>query len=152
MAGIFAKLDDRVLQKKLARLRAGVSDASPLMKIWGEIGLASIQENFEVGGRPKKWTKLAASTIERKGHNRPLIGRTGNLSRLTMKADRDGVTLGTSPSSKAYAARQQFGWPGTGARAGGKVKTPARPFLLLQDEDVREMGDESTAFFRRLGS
>lgn len=149
MAGFTAKIDDRQFQRKIRALRGGLVDPSPLMKIWGEIAKSSIEENFEVGGRPRRWTPLSQVTVQMKGHARPLIGRTGNLSRVTVRAEKDRVKIGSSPATEDYAAIQQKGGK---AGRGRKVTIPARPYILLQEEDKREMGKEARAFFRRLGS
>jgi len=151
MAGVTGKIEDSELQRKIKALRQGVGDPSDLMKLWGEIAHASIRRNFEVGGRPTKWKPLSKVTIALKGHARPLI-RRGFLQNITVRPLRDHVLLGVQPAAKDYAARQHFGFDGSGARAGGKVKTPARPFMLLQAEDKQQMGAESRLFFRRLGT
>ena len=75
MAGVTVKIDDRELQRRIAAIKSGIEDATPLMKVWGEIAHASISYNFEVGGRPA-WKKLSPVTIALKGHDRILQGRT----------------------------------------------------------------------------
>jgi len=152
MAGVKVTITDREFVRKIRALREGVRGPSALMKNWGEIAGTSILENFEVSGRPTKWKPLSKITIKLKGHARPLIGRTGNLMRITIKPEQSRVVIGTNPATKDYAARQQFGWPGGGGRYGGKVKTPARPFILLQPEDKIEMGEVARRFFVRLGT
>lgn len=151
MAGFRMTIDDRVMQGRLSAIQDGLEDATALMRIWGETLQRSIARNFAEGGRPK-WQRLARSTILRKGHARPLIGKTANLMKIVMKAESRRVVIGTQPSARDYAARQQFGWPGTGGagRAGALVKTPARPFIKLQDEDKREMRESATSYLKRL--
>lgn len=147
MAGVTVKIDDKEFNRRVAAIRAGVENASPLMKIWGEIGAQSIRYNFEVGGRPK-WKPLSPVTVQMKGHNRILI-RTGNLSRITVKPGQKSVELGTNPASKDYAAIQQFGGK---AGRGRKVTIPARPFLVLQEEDKTEMAAAARRYLVRIGS
>lgn len=149
MAGFLVKIQDAVLQRRIDALQAGLADATPLMRIWGEIAQTSISENFEVGGRPDKWQALSDVTIALKGHARPLIGRTRNLSSIVVRPESQRVLVGTQPAAKDYAAIQQFGGK---AGRGRKVKIPARPYLLLQDEDREEMADESRSYLRRIGT
>jgi len=148
MAGLTVKVDKRLFEQRIDALLAGLSDARSLMQVWGEIAVTSIQENFEQGGRPQKWQPLPPVTISMKGHDRALIGRTGNLARVGYRAASDHVVIGTNPASKDYAAIQHFG--GMAGR-NRKVKIPARPFMLLQDEDVVEMEQVSRAYLQRIG-
>lgn len=131
MAGFQIIVDDKAIKARLKKLEAATGNLLPVLKPAGEVMKTSVAENFEGGGRPK-WQPLAATTIKRKGHSRPLIWK-GFLKNVTLKVTKDAAILGTQPNTSAYAARQQFGWPG------GKVKTPARPFLVLQQEDKREI-------------
>lgn len=148
MAGVTVKIDDKEFQRRIEALRRGVIDATPLMKLWGEIAHASIVYNFEVGGRPA-WKKLSKVTVQLKGHDKILRGRTGNLARITVKPGSKSVLLGTSPASRAYAAIQNFGGQ---AGRGRKVKVPARPFMVLQPEDKTEMAAVAKRYLQRIGS
>ena len=139
MAGFQIIVKDQAIRARLKKLQAATGDLLPVLKPAGEVMKSSVEENFEVGGRPK-WKPLSAVTIKMKGHSRPLILH-GFLKNVTLKVTKDQAVLGTQPNTSAYAARQQFGWPGGGARYGGKVKTPARPFLVLQEADKKEILD-----------
>src|SRR5262245_20814637 len=131
MAGFRIEMDDATLRRRIERIRRGLADATPLMERWAQILGNSVDENFEQGGRPR-WKPLALSTVRRKGHARPLIGRTQNLRRVTVRAERARVVIGTSPAAKTYASIHQFG--GNAGR-NRKVTIPARPFIVLQAED-----------------
>ena len=146
MATFLVKMDDVQLQRRAQTMISGLTDASPLMRVWGEIGHASVTENFEVGGRPR-WKPLSAVTIKMKGHDRPLIGRTGNLANITVKPERTSVQLGTHPAARAYAAIHQYG-----GRAGRNLKVliPARPYMMLQPEDKTEMKEAAIRYLKRL--
>lgn len=130
----------------IAAIKAGLHDATPLMRVWGEIIDLSIAQNFEQGGRPK-WQPLSAVTIALKGHARPLIGKTGNLARIVIQPGTQSVLVGTQPAARAYAAIQQFGGQ---AGRGQKVRIPARPYLLLQTGDVEEMAEEARFYLERI--
>lgn len=111
-----------------------VSDLRPLMANIGEIALSSVQENFESGGRPK-WKPLAPSTIKRKGHTKPLL-QTGTLRSVVRRVTENSVVIGVQPAARAYAAIHHFGGQ---AGRNRKVTIPARPYMLLQPEDLAEV-------------
>ena len=68
--------------------------------------------------------------------------------RIGYRAGSDLVQIGTNPAAHDYAAIQQFGGQ---AGRGRKVRIPARPFMLLQDEDVAEMTEQGRAYVQRIG-
>ena len=148
MATVLIKVGDAQFQRKIQALASGLVDASPLMRQWGEIAHASVTENFEVGGRPR-WKRLSQMTIKKKGHDRPLIGRTGNLANITVKPGRNSVQLGTHPAARKYASIHQFG-----GRAGRNLKVliPARPYMMLQPEDVVEMRETARSYLKKLAT
>ena len=171
MAGITVEVQDAQLTARIADLQSGIADASPLMRVWGEIAQQSIDENFDVGGRPQHWQPLAAATINKriKGRTnltrlatknlqsrnpfkvtflRPLVG-TGTLKKVTVKPAKNTVEIGSNPSAKAYAAIHQFGGQ---AGRGRKVTIPARPYILLQTEDEQEMRQEALIYLRKIAS
>ena len=142
------KIDDRQINELLRRLRRKMGDLTPVMEEIGELIVSSVQENFNRGGRysepgswrggNKKWKKLAPSTIrerERQGYwPGQILVRTGRLKNsIFYEAGKDHVTVGTNV---VYAAIHQFG-----GKAGRKhaAKIPARPFLVVQDEDLEEI-------------
>lgn len=99
---------------------------------------ASIERNFQASGRPKKWKPLAESTLERRKGRSPkiLIDSSHLKNSMSDRLTSDGVEVGTNV---IYAKRQHFGYPGGSGR--GHSKTPARPFMLLQEEDIRDIGE-----------
>jgi phage virion morphogenesis protein len=141
----------KVLQAIEATLGA-IRDQTPM---WEDIGWEvrnSVKRNFREEGRPARWQPLARSTLLRKvggvrkatterGHWRAKAKRTlhenkiltdsGDLQEnISYEADATGVTVG---SNKDYAAIHQFG--GTADMAPGPAAIPARPYLLIQEED-----------------
>lgn len=119
---------------QIRQFAANVSATLPLMQDLGRIALFSVQENFRVGGRPK-WQPLAAATVKAKGHSKPLLD-SGVLQNIVMKTRPDEVVVGVQPAAKAYAAIQHFGGK---AGRNHSVTIPARPYMLLQDEDLAEI-------------
>lgn len=154
---IKVSIDDRELKNSLAELQQRMSNLTPVMKIIGEIVNTSIRKNFEQGGRPQRWkpslrvSREGGQTLIRKGASGGLLGS------LSVSANRNSATV---TANKKYAAIHQFGghtgpriirakngkalfWPGARhpvksvKHPGSKI--PARPFMLVQDEDWTEI-------------
>lgn len=158
MADVRVTINDREFQRKLTGLSQSLTQATALMRQWGEIAQASIAENFEVGGRPTHWQPLAPSTIRSRIGARKNLTRlsrgarrsrspfritflkilfvTGTLSRVTSQPGPTSVKIATQPAARKYAAIHQFG--GRAGR-GRRTMIPARPYMLLQPEDLEEM-------------
>ncbi len=131
-------VDDVQVENALQGALNNIDDLSPAMEVIGELGVASIQKNFEVGGRPQKWEALAESTVAHrikmnKWPGQILINK-GELKQITYDAGKREVTL--NPADVPYAAIQHFGGK---AGRGRKVKIPAREYMVLQDEDGVEI-------------
>lgn len=108
----------------LALLRANVTDLTPPLTAAKDLVLASVQRNFDTGGRPTPWAPLKRP--RRRGRNpSPIpLTDTGQLRRsITGMVQGNSAIISTE---LAYAAIHQFG--------AGRV--PARPFLVLQPEDT----------------
>lgn len=160
-------VDDREVKKLLGQLQKKVTDMTPVMQEIGEIVRTSVIKNFEAGGRyseegswrggSKTWRPLSVATLfaerkskfvtkggrykkgveERFKNRRILIGPGSGGTRLMdsikSKAAKDRVEIGTNV---VYAAIHQFGGP---AGRGLKVRIPARPFMVIQDEDLSQI-------------
>ncbi|MBW1779057.1 MAG: phage virion morphogenesis protein [Deltaproteobacteria bacterium] len=138
MAGVEIKVDTSDLEKLLSGLLKRMDDLSGPMAVLGETVLASIQENFEAGGRPTAWEPLAPSTIEERTRKDKWPGRilvrTGGLTgSISYEAFSDKAVVS---ANKVYAAIHHFGGK---AGRGRKTTIPARPFMMIQDEDLAEM-------------
>lgn len=167
MAGtrITFKMDDlrRVLRKVYGRAK----EPGPFLEVVGSIIQTSVHRNFEVGGRPERWAPLSPATARRRGATGPVLRRQGMagglMGSVNYQALGDRVLVGTN---KVYGATHQFGAKkgqfGTvvaqvpaheRVTRHGTVRVrphqrrqkvpwgdiPARPFLLVQDEDVVEI-------------
>jgi phage gpG-like protein len=113
----------------------------------GNYAVGSIEKTFEQQGRPKKWTPLAPATLSRRrkgrgrGGSKILIDTAKMKNSIEYQVHSEGVSVGLNA---VQARRQHFGYPGGKGR--GHSRTPARPFLVLQEpEDVAAIGD----IFRR---
>jgi len=125
----------------------GVKANKRAMALAGDYAVKSIRQNFLAGGRPEKWKPLSPVTLamklgKSKGKarakkaktNKVLIGlgmKGGLMGSIHYKASDSEVVIG--PDSKPYAAIHQFG--GMAGR-NRKVKIPARPYMVLQKDDV----------------
>lgn len=152
MPTIEVKVDSKDLLARLGKCIASGKDMRPAWDDIGEYMLGSIRRNFEAGGRPEKWEALAPTTItgqylqgnrsrkrKRKtsgkafdkyaGGKKVLIDHGELINSITRRVESNSVELG---SNLAYAAIHQFG--GTAGRKHA-ARIPARPFLMVQDED-----------------
>lgn len=141
MPGVEIKVDTSDAEKLLFGLLKRMDDLSGPMAIIGETVLASIHENFDAGGRPEKWEPLAPSTIAERVRKGKWPGRIlvrtgvsgGLLGSISYKAFPDKVVVS---ANKKYAAIHHFGGK---AGKGHSADIPARPFMMVQDEDMEEM-------------
>lgn len=119
------KIDDREVRKLLDGIKKRAEDMSPVMRrIAGKMRDA-VEENFAQEGRPR-WKR--SKRAEREGGKTLQDTRQLNSS-ISEKSDSHSAAVGTN---KVYAAIQQFGGK---AGRGKKVTIPARPFLMIQEED-----------------
>jgi phage gpG-like protein len=104
----------------------------PLQGSVRSVAVPSVKENFEAGGNPP-WVRLKESTIEAKGHDRPLFDSGAGMASATSLArwhvahDEAEYRGDSFPKSTAY---MRFHESGTDLM-------PARPFAVLQDDDER---------------
>jgi len=116
---------------KIPRLYVGV----------GEYMLSSVEKNFQLSGRPEKWKRLSPATLKKRtsGKSRR-IRRSINGNKILIQSARLKNSISYTPTRTKvfigtnilYAAIHQFG--GYAGR-GRKVYIPARPYLLIQNED-----------------
>jgi len=162
-AAITVKTDARAVEKLLGRIQKNLGDLTPVMKIIGSTIRTSIIRNFEKSGRPRKWKRHSKTTEKRRGKGAKILmaqGLAGGLAAsINYQADKKSVEIGTN---KVYGAVHQFGAKKGSfgmvtanikahLRKGTKVKAhtrkmklpwgdiPARPFLMIQDEDWTEI-------------
>lgn len=141
MPEIDFNIDDDELQKTLKGILNRLGHIKPAAERMGEIALESITTNFEEGGRPKKWKPLAKKTIQDRQRRGKWPGRIlvrqghagGLLGSVAYTALNDRVVV---HANKVYARIHHFGGK---AGRGHKVDIPARPYMMIQDEDWAEM-------------
>ena len=146
-ATIYVHIDDREVVKLLKQLEETGKDMSSVMRQIAGIMADAVEENFKQQGRPDRWKALKPATIKQRMRegtypkDTPILERSGQLMRsITSTSDSTTASVGTI---KAYAAIQQFG--GMAGR-GKRVRIPPRPFLALDEDDLKEiMGVITTA-------
>lgn len=130
------------LFRRVKQLATDTKHVERPLRAAGALMLSSIEKNFKAQGRPVKWRALKSSTLAQrrkgrgKGRGQILIDRAHLKNSHTMKVFTDGVAVGTNV---IYGPRHHFGYKGGTGR--GRSKTPARPFLMFQDEDIRDIGE-----------
>lgn len=123
---IKVSIQDRGIREMLEGLQGRMGNLTPVMRAIGETVRTSVERNFEAQGRPGKW--LPSQRVLRSGGQ--TLSLTGRLRRsFSVQATGSRATVGTNV---VYAAIQQMGGK---AGRGGQVTIPARPFMLVQDED-----------------
>ncbi len=127
--------------KRVSKLATDARHVEKPMKAAGTYMLGSIEKNFKASGRPNRWQALSAGTIARRRNKKKssikiLIDTARLKNSHQFKLVSAGLQIGTNV---VYAPRHQFGYEGGGGR--GHSETPARPFLMFQEEDIREIGE-----------
>jgi len=156
MSGISIKIDDTTIMATLSRIRLHLGDMTPALHDIGEIVKSSVKHNFSAQGRPKKWP---ASKRARDEGGQTLSDTARLRNSFTVAVSNNSVAVGTNV---VYARVHHFGakkgsfgtFPVTvkaHKRKGSPVKAhqrsvklpwgniPARPFMMLQDEDKVEI-------------
>lgn len=133
------------LLRRLAEMATDTRQVEAPLRAIGAYMLDSIERNF----REQRWQALAPSTIRSrlrgKRHKsasgiRILIDTARLKNSIGFKLVGSGANAGVAIGTNVrYARRHQFGYPGGQGR--GRARTPARPFLLFQDEDIKEIGE-----------
>jgi len=133
---VSVKIDDKKVRALLTGVLKRMGNPAPAMKIIGAIVRTSIVRNFEKGGRPTKWQALSPETLKKKKGSAILReqGMAGGLmGSVNYKPYSNKVVIS---ANKVYAAIHHFGGK---AGRGRKVTIPARPYMMVQYEDWREI-------------
>ena len=131
------KIDNKKVEKALLEIAQKTSNLRPLMKNIAGIMADSTEENFKVEGQPK-WKDLSekTKTARKKSGHYPgqILQVSGQLAlSVTTQYDDTSIVIG---SNKVYAAIHQLG-----GQAGKNKKTtiPARPYLVVTDDDFEDI-------------
>jgi phage gpG-like protein len=172
-------INDRRVRRLLTKIAARIRNTKPVMGVIGEIVQASIQRNFEVGGRPEKWKSLSRHTIARRAARNKWPGQilvvSGRLKAIVTQVFSDQVKISANQPQAAVmhfgAKKGSFGTVTARVAAhvrrlkSGKEVTvsahtrmqkmpwgdiPSRKFMLVQEEDWKEMSAALGDFLLRL--
>ena len=139
-----------ILARKIDRLKYGIKDMrQPLRASVREVVIPSIQMNFRKGGRPR-WTNLTEETWAQKGAGEKILIGSGALMKTMgymniWHIDSKMAILNQLPEKVWYGALHQAGHGGyVGFQDPvknsmvniGTPGLPARPFVMLQEEDI----------------
>ncbi|MHB8808958.1 MAG: phage virion morphogenesis protein [Desulfobulbaceae bacterium] len=162
MSGITIRIEDAALTALLNQTAARFGDLTPLNRRIAMLMASSIRENFEAGGRPTRWKPSKRAKTQR---GQTLRDTNRLMNSITGKGTATQAIAGTSDVRAAVhnfgAKRGSFGTVQAAVRAhlrrirGKEQKVrahsrkqpmpwgdiPARPFMLLQPDDLVEIKD-----------
>ncbi len=107
----------------------------PVEKIVCEVFIPSITQNFQRGGRPKRWEPLAPATVARRGgsggakplvHTRKMSNAAKALARWTIRGNEAVYDLKSFPESSWFAFIHDGGFDS------GVWDIPQRQFAMIQ--------------------
>lgn len=132
------------LLKRLGELALDASNVERPLRAAGVYMVGSIEKNFQAQGRPTRWTPLSARTLagrrvgkgRKRGKGPRILINSARMknsvsSQVHLQNPESYTEVGTNV---IYAPRQHFGYQGKG-KGRGQATTPARPFVMFQDED-----------------
>ena len=148
MFGIRWLIKDDQAKSALKKAASKMETPEGALRQCGGVLLRSIAKTFEAGGRPTKWKPSIRASM---AGGKTLLKTARLLRSITMQVAARRLTVGTAV---IYARIHQLGGtikpksakalkiniPGIGWRTMKQVTIPARPFLVLQDEDIRVFG------------
>ncbi|MBF0401965.1 MAG: phage virion morphogenesis protein [Magnetococcales bacterium] len=133
-------INDRPIIELLDRAIARGRDMSTPFQEIATVMQYAVEENFLQEGRPS-WVPLAEATIAEREKKHPgstmkILQDSGRLATsITSASDAFSAQISTDT---IYAAIHNFGGP---AGRGRSVTIPARPFMVLLDDDLEEIID-----------
>lgn len=147
---INARLDKRNFEHLVKQMHDNAIDPKPVLAAIGNLAVKSITKNFIDGGRPNAWAK------SKKTKGKTMIGTGFLYTHIHYTVDNEGTTIATPPTK--YAAILHFGGKTRPHEIRAKKRKalhflgifrkkvnhpgsdiPARPYMILQDEDIQAM-------------
>ena len=139
MAGVQIVVSSRKLNAAIKRAEDACKNTLPYWRAMGKMLIASVHRNFAAGGRPDKWAPLDPEYAAWRAKHAPgriLVRESALRDSVFATPDERGVTIG---AKAPYATIHQRG--GRAGR-GGRSRIPARPFLVIQDEDKAQLVEQ----------
>ena len=151
---INATIERHEFDKLIEIMKDRAVHLKPIMAVTGNMVVKSVRQNFRDGGRPEKWEK------SKKPKGMTLVGTGALMKSIHYKVDDDGMGVTVMTGPQKYAAIHQFGGQTKPHEIRAKnrkaipltfggvtifrkkvnhpgSKIPARPYMLLQDEDIK---------------
>ncbi|NBJ15718.1 MAG: phage virion morphogenesis protein [Dehalobacter sp. 4CP] len=130
---IIVKIEDGEVKTMLTNLMSKTGNLKPAMETIGQIVRRSVLKNFDKGGRPAKW--IPSKRVLKHG-GKTLVDKAILRNSINYNAFSNSVEIGPA-DSVPYAAVHQFGIGRRSVISSRRVMgaIPARPYLLVQDED-----------------
>lgn len=128
-------VDSELARKKLAQMAKNSVNLRPALQDIENMLQSSVEQNFVDEGRPKAWKGLSESRKKQREKRKPkptwpgqILTETGQLrGSINTRIQEKNVLIG---SNLEYAKKHQDG--------DQSKNLPARPFLVIQKEDVIE--------------
>ena len=147
----------------IAEMQRKSANTSPVMAAIGNLVVKSVRQNFREGGRPEKWTP------SKKSKGKTLIGTGALMKNIHYELDGNGAAVTVMTGPQKYAKLHQFGGSISACVISARnrqalkftiggltlfrksvkhpgAQIPARPYMLLQDEDVKNIEKMMSAF------
>lgn len=116
-------IDDFEVQELFHHLEYQAEHLDDAMNEIGQLMVDSVRANFEAGGRPEAWEPRLVDVPW------PILRKTGNLyNSIHYSVYGDNVDIDDDTEYGRYHDQ-------------GTSRLPARPFLLIQDEDEQRIMD-----------
>lgn len=134
-------VNDAAVQAAFKSRLNKTGNLKPMLDEVGELLTVSTRKRFDTKTAPDgtKWQANSALTQFLKGHNDPLIGESGALKlQLHYNASRNSLEFG---STMEYAAMQHFGGKTSPRSKYPNTTIPARPFIGLSKNDIKNILD-----------
>jgi phage gpG-like protein len=177
-SGLSYRLDRAGFDRAVRVLLQGVDDLLPIAGDLGLLLEESVRWNFRVGGRPQKWPASSRADSQAgygQASGQTLIDTGRLMNSITSMGSSEAVRVGTnveyaaahhfgvdkqiSQQVRAHVRRitQAFGKPipltevQVGAHQRSRhLKLPARPFMMIQDDDWGDIEELVSANLQRL--
>jgi phage gpG-like protein len=137
----FDPKDKAKLQKLINNVVSGVSTMEPFFDAVEMHMIGSLTDNFEKGGRPKRWSPLAPITIEMKGSSSVLQNKGNLKNSLNAQNTKRGKLSLEMWAGEQHGLFHQFADVEPSKQFGmtNKRGMPMRPFILFQKQDIKEI-------------
>jgi phage virion morphogenesis protein len=130
-----------------------VQDTTPVMARIAGMLRDFVEDNFKAEGRPVKWKPLSKKYAARKQrlyNSKSILQLSGDMANTIQEsAGRDYAKIS---SNLAYAAIHHFGGEITSTTKKGKMRKisiPARPYMLITEDDKAELTEEIQNHIRK---